>query len=168
MRDVNGRSHPVMADVGCRNTVFGAEAQEASLHIDDMAATPVSLISGRVRSRDRQHRSRGSTRAFTEYLAGRDSAGELNAASEADLSPGHDRRQLVRAEGLPNLAGTPVMQSITTKSGLLVRPREPNAAVPEEARYDVADPAGGLHGGRTNRRKSACVVRSRRTRTGAG
>ena len=29
-----GRSHPVMADVGCRNTVFGAEAQEASGHLD--------------------------------------------------------------------------------------------------------------------------------------
>ncbi len=28
LRDVNGRAHPVMADVGCRNTVFGAEAQE--------------------------------------------------------------------------------------------------------------------------------------------
>jgi putative protease len=24
-----------MADVGCRNTVFGAEAQEASIHLDD-------------------------------------------------------------------------------------------------------------------------------------
>ena len=34
LRDVSGRSHPVMADVGCRNTVFGAEAQEASLHLD--------------------------------------------------------------------------------------------------------------------------------------
>ncbi|MGI9517304.1 MAG: DUF3656 domain-containing U32 family peptidase [Pirellulaceae bacterium] len=27
LRDHNGREHPVMADVGCRNTVFGAEAQ---------------------------------------------------------------------------------------------------------------------------------------------
>ncbi len=27
VRDQQGRSHPVMADVGCRNTVFGAEAQ---------------------------------------------------------------------------------------------------------------------------------------------
>ncbi len=27
VRDSNGRDHPVMADVGCRNTVFGAEAQ---------------------------------------------------------------------------------------------------------------------------------------------
>ncbi len=34
LRDVHGRAHPVMADVGCRNTVFGAEAQEASLYLD--------------------------------------------------------------------------------------------------------------------------------------
>ncbi len=33
LRDTNGRTHPVMADVGCRNTVFGAEAQEASRHL---------------------------------------------------------------------------------------------------------------------------------------
>ncbi|MBA3975342.1 MAG: protease [Candidatus Solibacter sp.] len=33
LRDEKGRSHPVLADVGCRNTVFGAEAQEASLHM---------------------------------------------------------------------------------------------------------------------------------------
>jgi putative protease len=34
LKDHNGRAHPVLADVGCRNTVFGAEAQEASLHFD--------------------------------------------------------------------------------------------------------------------------------------
>lgn len=34
LRDANGRAHPVMADVGCRNTVFGAEAQDASRHLD--------------------------------------------------------------------------------------------------------------------------------------
>ena len=33
LRDSAGRAHPVMADVGCRNTVFGAEAQEASAHL---------------------------------------------------------------------------------------------------------------------------------------
>jgi len=33
LRDQQGRAHPVMADVGCRNTVFGAEAQEASTHL---------------------------------------------------------------------------------------------------------------------------------------
>jgi len=34
LRDQAGRSHPVMADVGCRNTVFGAEAQEAGAHLE--------------------------------------------------------------------------------------------------------------------------------------
>lgn len=34
LEDRTGRAHPVMADVGCRNTVFGAEAQEASGHLD--------------------------------------------------------------------------------------------------------------------------------------
>jgi putative protease len=33
LRDPDGRAHPVMADVGCRNTVFGAQAQEASSHL---------------------------------------------------------------------------------------------------------------------------------------
>ncbi len=33
LRDERGKPHPVMADVGCRNTVFGAEAQEASGHL---------------------------------------------------------------------------------------------------------------------------------------
>ncbi len=35
LRDGYGRTHPVMADVGCRNTVFGAEAQEASRHLGE-------------------------------------------------------------------------------------------------------------------------------------
>ncbi len=34
LKDPQGRQHPVMADVGCRNTVFGAEAQEASAHLE--------------------------------------------------------------------------------------------------------------------------------------
>jgi putative protease len=33
LKDAKGRMHPVLADVGCRNTVFGAEAQEASAHL---------------------------------------------------------------------------------------------------------------------------------------
>jgi putative protease len=34
LRDVNGRSHPLLADIGCRNTIFGAEAQEASAYLE--------------------------------------------------------------------------------------------------------------------------------------
>ncbi|HEY1013928.1 MAG TPA: DUF3656 domain-containing protein [Herpetosiphonaceae bacterium] len=41
LRDHNGRAHPVMADVGCRNTVFGAQAQEASQHLDEWLAAGV-------------------------------------------------------------------------------------------------------------------------------
>ncbi|MEZ4709406.1 MAG: DUF3656 domain-containing protein [Caldilineaceae bacterium] len=41
LRDTQGRAHPVMADVGCRNTVFGAEAQEASRHLDAWRAAGI-------------------------------------------------------------------------------------------------------------------------------
>jgi putative protease len=41
LRDQGGREHPVMADVGCRNTVFGAEAQEASAHLDRWRAAGI-------------------------------------------------------------------------------------------------------------------------------
>ncbi len=41
LRDAQGRAHPVMADVGCRNTVFGAEAQVASRHLDQMIASGI-------------------------------------------------------------------------------------------------------------------------------
>jgi putative protease len=34
LRDHTGRRHPVIADVGCRNTVFGAEAQHGASHLD--------------------------------------------------------------------------------------------------------------------------------------
>ena len=34
LMDSAGRAHPVIADVGCRNTVFGAEAQQASSHLE--------------------------------------------------------------------------------------------------------------------------------------
>ncbi|GEM49686.1 U32 family peptidase [Deinococcus cellulosilyticus] len=33
LKDKRGLMHPVMADVGCRNTVFGAEAQSATKHL---------------------------------------------------------------------------------------------------------------------------------------
>jgi putative protease len=44
LRDDAGRAHPVMADVGCRNTVFGAEAQEASRHLDDWRAAGIAYF----------------------------------------------------------------------------------------------------------------------------
>jgi putative protease len=41
LRDANGRAHPVMADVGCRNTVFEAQAQEASQHLQTWRAAGI-------------------------------------------------------------------------------------------------------------------------------
>ncbi len=41
LRDMQGREHPVMADVGCRNTVFSAEAQVASRHLDALVASGI-------------------------------------------------------------------------------------------------------------------------------
>jgi putative protease len=35
LRDHSGRQHPVIADVGCRNTVFGAEAQHAAAYVGE-------------------------------------------------------------------------------------------------------------------------------------
>lgn len=42
LRDSHGRAHPVIADVGCRNTVFGAEAQEASKYLDRWRAAGIA------------------------------------------------------------------------------------------------------------------------------
>jgi putative protease len=33
LRDQNGREHPVLADIGCRNTVFGSQAQIAARYL---------------------------------------------------------------------------------------------------------------------------------------
>jgi putative protease len=41
LRDTSGRAHAVIADIGCRNTVFGAEAQEASAHLDQWLAVGI-------------------------------------------------------------------------------------------------------------------------------
>ncbi len=41
LKDERGRAHAVMADVGCRNTVFGAEAQEASAHLELWRSTGI-------------------------------------------------------------------------------------------------------------------------------
>ncbi len=39
--DHQGRQHPVMADVGCRNTVFGAEMQSAALHLPELISAGI-------------------------------------------------------------------------------------------------------------------------------
>jgi putative protease len=78
LRDGQGREHPVMADVGCRNTVFGAEAQVASRHLDQLVSS--GIVHYRL---EFVHESaedvRQVTRAFAAYFGGRMSAAELDA-----------------------------------------------------------------------------------------
>ncbi len=76
LRDGHGRAHPVMADVGCRNTVFGAEAQEASRHLDEWRQAGIHHF-----RLEFVHESAKQvteiTRIFAEALAGRLTSLEL-------------------------------------------------------------------------------------------
>lgn len=70
LKDQSGRAHPVMADVGCRNTVFGAEAQEASAHLDSWRTAGIRHF-----RLEFVHESPAQvadiTRAFQSYFEGR-------------------------------------------------------------------------------------------------
>jgi U32 family peptidase len=76
LRDTSGREHPVMADVGCRNTVFGAEAQEGSRHLDEWQRAGVRHIRLEFVHETADDVERIG-RAFQEYLAGAVTAHEL-------------------------------------------------------------------------------------------
>ena len=76
LRDENGREHPVMADVGCRNTVFGAEAQQASAHLADWLAAGIRHFRLEF-AHETAHQVESVAEAFREALAARISAREL-------------------------------------------------------------------------------------------
>lgn len=76
LRDVNGRAHPVLADVGCRNTVFGAEAQEASAHLEDWLAAGISDFRLEF-AHEPGRQVREVALAFADALAGRIAFREL-------------------------------------------------------------------------------------------
>ena len=77
LRDVNGRSHPLLADIGCRNTIFGAEAQEASAHLENWRESGVRHF-----RLEFAHESGSQvirvTQSFEEALAGRISFSQLS------------------------------------------------------------------------------------------
>lgn len=76
LRDVSGREHPVMADVGCRNTVFGAEAQEASHHLQGWLAAGICHFRLEFVHETGEMVAQ-VTRAFGEVLSGRAPAHKL-------------------------------------------------------------------------------------------
>jgi putative protease len=78
LRDSEGRAHPVIADVGCRNTVFGAEAQEASPHMDSWREVGIRhfrLEFVHESADEVQH----VTAAFQAFLAGRINSSQLGS-----------------------------------------------------------------------------------------
>lgn len=76
LKDVNGRAHPVLADVGCRNTVFGAEAQEASRHLDMWQQAGIRHFRLEFVHESAEQVTR-VTNAFKETLTGRKPTHEL-------------------------------------------------------------------------------------------
>jgi putative protease len=85
LRDDAGRAHPVLADVGCRNTVFGAEAQEASRHLAEWREAGISRFRLEFAHETADQVVR-VTRAFEDALAGRATYREL-AARLQKLTP---------------------------------------------------------------------------------
>jgi putative protease len=78
LRDSAGRAHPVMADVGCRNTVFGAEAQQAAAHLEAWRAAGIRHFRLEF-VHESASQVTGVTGAFEEALAGRCPPRELAA-----------------------------------------------------------------------------------------
>jgi putative protease len=65
VRDQSGRAHPVLADVGCRNTVFGSEAQFIPSAITDWLAAGIEHF--RI---EFVHQSSQQVQAISEAFAG--------------------------------------------------------------------------------------------------
>ncbi len=78
LKDSSGRAHPVIADVGCRNTVFGAEAQEASSYIDQWRAAGIRHFRLEFAHESAQQ-VRGVVRVFELTLKGSMTAQKLGA-----------------------------------------------------------------------------------------
>jgi putative protease len=111
IRDEAGRAHPVMADVGCRNTVFGAEAQQAAAYLGAWRAARIFRFRLEFAHESAEQVSR-VTRAFEETLAGRRSARDLaqalqriapGGATEGSLKGGQPELRHFIKEGQPEL-----------------------------------------------------------------
>ena len=103
LRDVAGREHPVMADVGCRNTVFGAEAQEASRHLEEWRAAGLHRFRLEFVHESADQVTR-ITRAFSDALRGRLTRPRIGAAIAPSDSARNHRRESPRPGRLSHAA----------------------------------------------------------------
>jgi U32 family peptidase len=106
VRDAGGRAHPVMADVGCRNTVFGAEAQVAAEHLESWLEAGIRDLRLEF-AHESGEQVRRVTRAFEAALAGRMSAEALAAELKRAAPQGVTEGSLFVPEGYLTL---PVLQ----------------------------------------------------------
>jgi len=105
LRDSGGRPHPVMADVGCRNTVFGAEAQEASQHLAAWLAAGICHFRLEFVHETPEQVTRIG-RAFEDCVAGRISTEQLNRSLKRAVPHGVTEGSLF----VPSSALLPVLQ----------------------------------------------------------
>ena len=86
LRDHKGNTHPVMADVGCRNTVFEGRAQTAARHLDGWREAGIQDF-----RLEFVHEDAAGVRevisAFRSFLAGRLSVAELEERLGSVASP---------------------------------------------------------------------------------
>jgi putative protease len=106
LRDASGRAHPVMADVGCRNTVFGAEAQEAGRHLDRWRKAGIRDFRLEF-VHEGAEAVRQVTRAFREALDGRIHPGQVGGLLRQISTSGTTEGSLFVAPGYDAL---PVLQ----------------------------------------------------------
>jgi putative protease len=106
LRDSMGRAHPVLADVGCRNTVFGAEAQQASQHMEEWRAAGIHQFRLEFAHESAEQVERVA-RAFDDMLAGRKSARDLAQELQRIAPEGITEGSLFVPEGYLTL---PVLQ----------------------------------------------------------
>ncbi len=106
LKDDSGRAHPVVADVGCRNTVFGAEAQEAGAHLEQWLDAGIRDF-----RLEFVHESGAQvkqvTRAFAAALSGEISKSELQRRIRAAAPRGTTEGSLFVPSGYATL---PILQ----------------------------------------------------------
>jgi putative protease len=82
LRDRLGQTHPVLADVGCRNTVFTDRPQSAASLVDRFQAAGLTRFRLELLGEDKAS-ARATISRYREILAGRASAREVAQATRA-------------------------------------------------------------------------------------
>ena len=82
VRDAEGRAHAVMADVGCRNTIFGAEAQTDPQSLQSWIGAGISNFRVEFVHQTPQQVA-AITKAFGDFLGGDSSVQQLESALDA-------------------------------------------------------------------------------------